>query len=106
MRSINLGALAQLLHFGVRAVGRTEWSVSKLLHPSPAPSFVRVPDVPKWSNVPTYATEFMVTPEAIDDLLVFVKTIEKLGLSQIPVINRVGPSGRQRLSDARLRGRK
>ena len=46
----------------------------------PHPSFVRVPDVPKWSNVPAYATEFTVTSEAIDDLLAFVKTIAKLDL--------------------------
>jgi hypothetical protein len=38
-------------------------------------AFVRVPDIPKWSNVPAYATEFTVTPQAIDDLLAFVKTI-------------------------------
>jgi len=54
---------------------------------------VRVLDVPKWANVPAYATEFTVTPEAIDDLLAFVKTIAKLDLLQILVINGVGPSG-------------
>ena len=59
----------------------------------PHPAFVRVLDVPKWSNVPAYATEFTVTPEAIDDLLAFVKTIAKLDLLQIPVTNGVGPSG-------------
>ena len=61
--------------------------------PCPHPASVRVLDVPKWSNVPAYATEFTVTPEAIDNLLAFVKTIEKRDLSQIPVINGVGPSG-------------
>ena len=69
----------------------------------PHPAFVRVPGVPKWSNVPAYAVEFIVTLESIDDLLAFVKTIEKLDLSRIPVVNGVGPSGRQRLSGARLR---
>ncbi|MFB0993147.1 MAG: hypothetical protein QMB78_13265, partial [Rhodospirillales bacterium] len=72
----------------------------------PHPAFVRVPDVPERSNVSAYATEFTVTPEAIDDLLAFVKTIEKLDLSQMPVINGVGPSGRQRLFGTWFRVRK
>ena len=68
----------------------------------PHPAFVRVQNAPKWSKVLAYAEEFKVTPESISNLLTFVKTIEKLDLSSIPVINDVGPSGRQRLSGARI----
>lgn len=107
MRSINLGALAQLRRLGACAVWKTEWNTSKPFYTSRAhPAFVRVPDIPKWSNVPVYATEFTVTPQAIDDLLAFVKTIQKLDLSQMPVINGVGPSGRQRLFGTWFRVRK
>jgi hypothetical protein len=41
----------------------------------PHPAIVCVPDDPEWSNVPAYATEFTVTPDAIYGLLAFVKTI-------------------------------
>ena len=69
----------------------------------PHPVFVRVPNIPRWSKAPAYATEFTVTPEAIKDLMAFVKTIKKIDLSRIPVINGVGPNARQRLSGSRLR---
>ena len=59
----------------------------------PHPIFVRISNVPKWSNVPVYVVKFTVTPEAIDDLLAFVKIIEKLVLWHIPVVNGVGSSG-------------
>ena len=69
----------------------------------PHPVFVRVPDVPRWSKALAYATEFTVTPEAIEDLLAFVKTMKQINLSRIPVIRSVGPSARKRLSGSRLR---
>ena len=101
--------IGSLRRLGACALWKTEWSAFKPFTPvarTPHPAFVRVPDVPERSNVSAYATEFTVTPEAIDDLLAFVKTIEKLDLSQMPVINGVGPSGRQRLFGARIRGKK
>ena len=72
----------------------------------PHPAIVCVPNDPEWSNVPAYATEFTVTPNAIYGLLAFVKTIEKLDLSQMPVINGVGSSRRQRLFGTRIRSKK
>lgn len=68
----------------------------------PHPVFVRVPDVPKWSDADPYVTEFTVTLEAIDDLLAYAETIEKLDLSRIPVVGGVGPSRKQQLSGSRL----
>jgi hypothetical protein len=59
---------------------------------------MRIPNVPKWSNILYHAVEIMATPETIDYLLTFVKTIGKLDLlSRIPVINCVGAPGQQRL---------
>ena len=42
----------------------------------PHPAFVIVPDVPKWSNAPPYATPFTVTPGDIDHLVAFIKTLK------------------------------
>lgn len=59
-------------------------------------AYVRIPNVPKWPNISYYAIEIMATPETIDYLLAFVKTIEKLDFSRrIQVVNCVGPSGQQ-----------
>ena len=69
----------------------------------PHPAFVRVSDVSRWSKEPAYTTEFTMTVEAIDDLMAFVESIEKLDLSRIPVVRGFGPSGKQRLQGARLR---
>ena len=57
----------------------------------PHPVFVRVPSVPKWSEVPSYATEFTVTARSLDQLLSFVKTIKKKDLSKVPVTKRFRP---------------
>ena len=56
----------------------------------PHPVFVRVPNVPRWSKAPAYATEFTVTLEAIADLMAYVKTIKKKDLSRIPVVGGFG----------------
>lgn len=54
----------------------------------PHPAFVRVPGVPRWSKLPPYATEFVMTAENLEDLLVFVKTIKKKDFSKIPIIGK------------------
>lgn len=41
----------------------------------PHPVFVRVPGVPKWSNLPSHVAEFEVLPESIEDIIAFVKTL-------------------------------
>jgi len=51
----------------------------------PHPAFVTVPGVPKWSKAKPYAIPFTVTPETIDDLMTFVKTLERKTLLGIPV---------------------
>ena len=43
----------------------------------PHPVFVRVPDVPRWTDLPSAVTEFTVTPEDIEDVIAFVKTLKK-----------------------------
>ena len=42
----------------------------------PHPVFVRVPGVPRRSNAPAYASEFMVTPGDIENLVAFVLTLK------------------------------
>ncbi len=41
----------------------------------PHPVFVRVPNVERWTKLPSYAAEFDVTPENIKDIIAFVKTL-------------------------------
>ena len=41
----------------------------------PHPVFVRVPDVPRWSEIPSHVAEFDMTPENIEDLIAFVETL-------------------------------
>ncbi len=43
----------------------------------PHPVFVRVPGVPRWTDLPAAVTEFTVTPEDIEDVIAFVKTLKK-----------------------------
>jgi len=55
----------------------------------PHPAFVTVPDVPKWSKAPPYAVPFRVTPESIEDVVSFVKTLKPKNLDNVPVIGGV-----------------
>ncbi len=41
----------------------------------PHPVFVRVPNVARWTELPSHVKEFSVTPENIDDIIAFVKTL-------------------------------
>lgn len=41
----------------------------------PHPVFVRVPNVPKPTEIPSHVAEFDVTIENVDDLLAFVETL-------------------------------
>lgn len=42
----------------------------------PHPVFVQVPDVERWTDIPSHVAEFKVTPQNIDDLVAFVKTLQ------------------------------
>ncbi len=42
----------------------------------PHPVFVRVPDVARWTNLPSHVKEFEVTLANIDDIIAFVKTLQ------------------------------
>ena len=44
----------------------------------PHPAFLRIPGVPRWSNLPAYAAEFSITLDQVDDIVAFVKTLEKM----------------------------
>jgi mono/diheme cytochrome c family protein len=41
----------------------------------PHPVFVRVPDVARWTKLPSHVKEFKVTPENIEDIIAFVETL-------------------------------
>lgn len=41
----------------------------------PHPSFVRVPGVARWTDLPANATEITITPEQIEDLVAFTRTV-------------------------------
>ena len=41
----------------------------------PHPVFVRVPDVARWTELPSHVKEFTVSPANIDDIIAFVKTL-------------------------------
>ena len=43
----------------------------------PHPVFVRVPDVPRWTKLPSHVKEFRVTPENIQDIIAFVETLRR-----------------------------
>ena len=43
----------------------------------PHPAFLTVPGIPRWSKAPAYATEFTITLDQVDDIVAFVKTLEK-----------------------------
>lgn len=43
----------------------------------PHPAFLTVPGIPKWSKAPAYATEFTMTLDEVDNIVAFVKTLEK-----------------------------
>ena len=41
----------------------------------PHPVFVRVPDVARWTKLPSNVKEFTVTPANLDDVIAFVETL-------------------------------
>ncbi len=43
----------------------------------PHPVYVRVPGVPAWTDLPAYATEFTITPEDLEDIVAFAKTLKR-----------------------------
>ncbi len=42
----------------------------------PHPVFVRMPDVARWTTLPSHVSEFEVTPANIDDIVAFVETLK------------------------------
>ena len=43
---------------------------------APHPVFVEVPGVPRRTEIPAFVAKFTVTPENIEDIIAFVKTLE------------------------------
>ncbi len=43
----------------------------------PHPVFVRVPDVPRWTKLPSHVKESRVTPENIQDIIAFAQTLRR-----------------------------
>jgi len=41
----------------------------------PHPVFVRVPDVPRWTDLPSNVAEFKISRQDIDDIVAFVRTM-------------------------------
>ena len=48
----------------------------------PHPAFVRIPGIPRWSNQPGYASEFTITLEQVEDIVAFIKTLEKVPIKR------------------------
>jgi hypothetical protein len=48
----------------------------------PHPVFVRIPGIPRWSNQPGYASEFTITLEQVEDIVAFIKTLEKVPIKR------------------------
>jgi len=67
----------------------------------PHPAFVTIPGVTRPGDT-GYALPFTVSPETLDDLMAYVKTIERKDLDRIPVVGGVGPTTRQRVRGGRL----
>jgi len=42
----------------------------------PHPVFARMPDVARWTTLPSHVKEFDVTPANIDDIIAFVETLQ------------------------------
>ena len=43
----------------------------------PHPVFVRVPDVARWTELPSHVKEFRVTAENIQDIIAFAETLRR-----------------------------
>lgn len=43
----------------------------------PHPVYVRVPDVPKWTELPSHVAEFTVNPGDIENIIAFVEMLRK-----------------------------
>ncbi|RMD61747.1 MAG: hypothetical protein D6826_09115 [Alphaproteobacteria bacterium] len=41
----------------------------------PHPVFVRIPDVPRWTKLPSHVKEFTIQPTDIDDIIAFVEAL-------------------------------
>ncbi len=41
----------------------------------PHPVFVRMPDVARWTTLPSHVTELAVTPANLDDIITFVESL-------------------------------
>lgn len=42
----------------------------------PHPVFVRVPNVPRWTDLPSHVAEFKITLKDVDDIVAFVETLQ------------------------------
>ncbi len=57
---------------------RDDWleRFSTFFERRPHPVFVRVPNVERWTKLPSHVAEFDVTPENINDIIAFIKTLK------------------------------
>lgn len=48
----------------------------------PHPVFLTVEGVPRWSKAPSYAAEFSMTLDQVDDIVAFVRTLKKVPIER------------------------
>ena len=54
------------------------------------PNFVRVPELPRFSNARPYAIPFTVTEISIENIMSLVKTLKVRDVKQVPVVSGFG----------------
>lgn len=57
---------------------RADWRArfSSFFERRPHPVFVRVPNVPRWTDLPSHVVEFQITLKDVDDIVAFVETLQ------------------------------
>ena len=56
---------------------RTDWleRFQTFYERRPHPVFIRVPDIPRWTNLPANVVEIKITAKNIEDIVAFVRTL-------------------------------
>ena len=72
------GGIGSTPSFRILAIiGDSEERMRSFYDCRPHPVFVRVPGVPRWTDLPANATEITITPEQIEDLVAFTRDIAR-----------------------------
>jgi len=72
------GGIGSTPSFRILAIiGDSEERMRSFYDRRPHPVFVRVPGVPRWTDLPANATEITITPEQIEDLVAFTRDIAR-----------------------------